>query len=112
MALFLNYVAMAELSLSVIRVSWLRFIQSQLPALRLTIVVTLATVAAAAGFRHFEWPPMVGLTVGLLAATGTAILTMWLAPMFALGQYGIGMRNLLWSYVQPRLPRLRLRGPA
>jgi PST family polysaccharide transporter len=111
-ALFINYVAMAELSLNVIQISWPQFIRSQLPAVRLTIVVGVVTIAAAAGLRRFGLPPLAGLLVGSVAAGGTAALTIWLAPMFALGEHGIRMRNILREYLVARLPRLRLRKSA
>jgi O-antigen/teichoic acid export membrane protein len=111
-ALFANYIAMAQLSLNVVQISWLQFARAQLPALRLTIVIGVVTVAAAAGLRHFGMPPLVGLLIGSAAAGGAAALTIWLAPMFALGDHGIRMGNLLRVYLQARLPRLRIRRSA
>jgi PST family polysaccharide transporter len=111
-ALFVNYLVMAQLSLSVVQISWLQFVRAQLPALRLTMVIGVVTVATAAGLRHFGLPPLAGLLVGSVAAGGAGALTIWLAPMFALGDHGIGMGNLLRAYLVARLPRMRIRKSA
>jgi O-antigen/teichoic acid export membrane protein len=111
-ALFVNYLVMAQLSLSVIHISWLQFVRSQLPALWLTIGVGVVTVVAAAGLRHFGLPPLAGLLVGSVAAGATAALMIWLAPMFVLGEHGIRMRNMLRAYLLAQLPRMRLRRSA
>jgi O-antigen/teichoic acid export membrane protein len=111
-ALFINYLLMADLSLSVIQVSWTKFAQAQLPALRLTLVIGLATAATVAATRHFGLPPLVGLIAGSMASASTAVLMVSLAPSLALGEYGIGMRDTLRSYLQGRLRPVRLRGSA
>jgi O-antigen/teichoic acid export membrane protein len=111
-ALFLNYLVMAQLSLSVIQISWLQFVRAQLPALWLTVVVGVVTVVAAAGLRHYGAPPLLGLVVGSVAAGAAAALMIWLAPTYALGEHGIRMRNMLQAYLVARLPRMRLRRSA
>jgi O-antigen/teichoic acid export membrane protein len=102
-ALFVNYLLMAHLSLSLGQISWSRFAQAQLPALRLTMVVGAASVAAAVGARRLGLPPLVGLLAGTAAATGTAALSIWLAPTLALGQQGIRMRDTLRAHLLARL---------
>ncbi len=111
-ALFTNYLMMAQLGLSVIQVSWRQFAQAQLPAFRLTLVVGLVTAATAAGTRHLGLPPVVGLLAGSAAAAGTAALMVWLAPMIALGERGMSMRDTLRSQLSARLRPARARGPA
>jgi O-antigen/teichoic acid export membrane protein len=111
-ALCINYLMMAQLSLSVIQVSWTRFAQAQLPALRLTLVIALVTAATAAGIRHFGLPPLLGLIAGIVVALGTAALMVSLAPTIALGRYGMRMRDTLRSYLLARLRPARARGPA
>ena len=111
-ALLVNYLLMAQLSLSVTQISWNRFAEAQLPALRLTLVITLVTAATTSATRHFGLPALVGLVAGSAAATGTAGLMVYLAPTFALGQYGMGMRDTLRTYLVARLRPARLRGSA
>jgi PST family polysaccharide transporter len=102
-ALLINYLMMAQVSLSALQVSWTRFAQAQLPALRLTLVIALVTAATTAGVRHFELPPLVGLVAGSAAAAITAVLMVSLAPTLALGRYGMSMRDTLRSYLLARL---------
>jgi PST family polysaccharide transporter len=105
-ALVFNYLMMAQLSLAVVEISWSRFAQAQLPAVRLAVVVGAASLAAVAGSRHLALPPLVGLVAGSAAATGTAVLAAWLAPTLALGEYGIRTRDMLRASVAARLQPL------
>ena len=111
-ALFVNYLLMAQLSLSVTQISWSRFAEAQLPALRLTLVIALVTAGATAATRHFGLPALVGLVAGSAAAAGTAGLMVYLAPTFALGQYGMRMRDTLRTYLVARMHPARLGGSA
>jgi O-antigen/teichoic acid export membrane protein len=109
-ALFINYLMMAQLSLSVIQISWTRFALVQLPALRLTIIIAGLTLTATMVTRHLSLSSLAGLVVGSVAAIGTAVFTAWLFPAFALGEYGIRTRDSLRAYVQARVQPRNLRG--
>jgi O-antigen/teichoic acid export membrane protein len=109
-ALFVNYLLMASLGLSVGQISWVRFAKAQLPALRLTIVVGAVTLAITAGTRHIGLPPFASLVAGSAAAVGTAVLAAWLAPTLALGEHGIRMRDTLRGQLLDRLRPVPLRG--
>jgi PST family polysaccharide transporter len=109
-ALFVNYLLMASLGLSVGQISWVRFAKAQLPALRLTIVVGAVTLAITAGTRHIGLPPFASLVAGSAAAVGTAVLAAWLAPALALGEHGIRMRDTLRGQLLDRLRPVPLRG--
>jgi PST family polysaccharide transporter len=111
-ALFIGFLMMAQLSLRVVQISWSRFAQAQLPALCLGMVVGGVTLAAAVGTRHLALPPFAGLVAGLVAATGTAVLVVWLAPSVTLGEHGVRTRDTLREYVLDRLHPARLRGSA
>jgi O-antigen/teichoic acid export membrane protein len=111
-ALFLNYVLMAQLSLTVVPVSWGKFIEAQLPALRMAIIVGGVTLAAAAATRHVRLPSIVGLALGGIVAVGSALLLAWLVPAFALGEYGVRMRDILTGQLARLRPLTRLRKPA
>jgi PST family polysaccharide transporter len=110
-ALFLNYLFMAQLSLSVVPISWGKFFQAQLPAVRLAILVGLVSLAVTAGAHRLSLPPVGALAAGLFAAGLTAALAAWLAPTFVLGEYGIRMRDTLAGQFAQLRP-LRLRRPA
>lgn len=102
-AFFINYLIMAHLSLAVAEISWFRFIAAQLPALRLAVVVGAVTLATAAVTRHLDLPPYVGLLAGSLAALGSAVLAVWLAPTLTLGKHGIRTRDTLRAYLLARI---------
>jgi len=109
-AVFVNYLLMAHLSLSVGKISWLRFGQAQLPALGLAIVLGALTLATTAGTRHLGLPPLARLLAGAVAAASMAGVAAWLVPALALGQHGMRMRDTLYAYLQARLRSARFRG--
>jgi PST family polysaccharide transporter len=111
-ALFLNYLIMAQLSLSVGQISWSRFVQAQLPAVWLTMLVGAVTVAITAGTRHLGLPPLVGLVSGSLGAAITAVVAAAVAPKLALGEQGTRVRDTLRAYLMARMRPARLRGSA
>jgi PST family polysaccharide transporter len=111
-ALFLNFLLMAQLGLSVGRISWLRFAEVQVPAIRLTTVVGAVTLAIVAGTRHLGLPPVVGLVAGSAGAAGAAMLAAWLAPTLSLGEHGMRMRDSLRTHLSDRLRPARVRGSA
>ena len=81
------------------------YLQAQLPAVRLTIVVGVVTIATMVGIRQTGLPPAVGLAAGTLAAVGSGLLVAWVAPTFALGHEGVRARDKPWAFV----PALRKR---
>ncbi len=99
-ALFINYVLMAQLSLSVGEITWLRFVQAQLPAFSLTLLVGVVAFAVLTGARYLGLPPFVRLVAGSAAAVGTALLAAWLAPALMLGQHGMRMRDTLGAHLR------------
>lgn len=111
-ALFLNYLLMAHLSLSLVGTSWLEFARVQLPGVWLTVVMGSVTLAAMMGMRHLGFPPLARLVIGSVVAVAAAAFVAWLAPTIALGEYGIRIRDTLRTYLLARLRPARLRGPA
>jgi hypothetical protein len=109
-AFFINYVMMAQLSLAVVRISWGRFIQAQLAAVRLTVLVGAVTLAITAGTRHLDAHPLAGLIAGTAGAIATAVLAAWLLPTFALGEHGLRSRDTLRTYLMGRLHPVNARG--
>jgi PST family polysaccharide transporter len=111
-ALFLNYLIMAQLSLSVGQISWPQFVQAQLPAVRLTMLVGAVTLAIAEGTRHLGLPPLAGLLGGSLGAAITAVVAAALAPKLALGEQGTRVRDTLRAYLMARIRPARVGGSA
>jgi O-antigen/teichoic acid export membrane protein len=102
-ALFINYVLMAQLSLGVVQISWARFLLVQLPAVRLALVVGAATFAGMAAARTLGLPALAGLATGMMAALGSAVLAVWVAPALALGEHGLRTRDTLRAILVARL---------
>jgi len=104
-AFFINYLSMSQLSLEITQVSWGRFFQVQLPAVRLTLVMGTATLAAVLALRQTGVPPIVGVAAGVLAAVGSGAVAARVAPVLALGHDGVRARDMLLGL----LPALRKR---
>ena len=111
-ALFVNYLLMAHLGLSVLQIRWLSFARVQLPAVYLTLVVTAVTLATVVGTRHLALPSLPSLLAGIVAAGGSAIIAVLLAPGLVLGEHGMHIRESLRAYLTARLHPARVRGPA
>lgn len=109
-ALLINYLLMAQLSLSVGHISWSRFMWAQMPALGLTSVLGVITFATTTGVRHLGWPPLANLFVSSMVALGAAVLMTQLAPNLTLGEHGVRLSNTLRAYVVARLRPLGIRG--
>jgi hypothetical protein len=105
LAFFLNYLSMSQLSLQITQVSWGRFVQVQLPAVRLSLVVGTLTMATMLGMRRTDLPPAAGLAAGVLVAAGSGLAAGWVAPTLALGHEGVRARDMLLGL----LPALRKR---
>ncbi|MFL5402229.1 MAG: lipopolysaccharide biosynthesis protein [Gemmatimonadales bacterium] len=108
-AFFINYVLMAQLSLAVTGITWARFVQAQLPALQLASLLALVTLGVTAITRHLALPAAVGLAIGCLAAAVTTVLAIWLAPTLALGEHGMGTRDIVRAYLTSRIQSANLR---
>jgi O-antigen/teichoic acid export membrane protein len=110
-ALFANYLLMAHLSLTIVKLSWGRFVRVQLPAVRLTAVLAAVTLVITGGTRHLGMPPLAGLLLGAAGGVGVALMAARLAPRLVLGEDGIRMGETLRTFVVARLPS-RVRRPA
>jgi O-antigen/teichoic acid export membrane protein len=111
-ALFVNYLLMAQLGVSLGQISWFRFAQVQFPAIRLTIIVGAVTIAIVEGTRHLGLPPIARFVAGLVAAGGTAVLAAWWAPMLTLGEHGLRMRDTVRTQLLNRVSLVRSRRSA
>lgn len=112
LALFINYLLMAQLSLSVGQISWLQFLRVQVPAIWLTLCVAGAASAVVAWTRHLGFPPLGRLLTASAAAGVAALLAGWLAPKSTLGEYGMRMRDTLRAHLRGRIRPTPVRGSA
>ncbi len=94
-ALFVNFLLMAQLGLSVGHIPWASFGRTQVPALRLAAVLALVTWAAVTLLRQADAPALARLATGGAVALGAAALLTWRFPGPLLGEPGIWMLGLV-----------------
>ena len=88
-AIALNFLSMAQLSLRVTEMKWSTFFMVHVPALVLTAVTALETWLVADMFRSFTWPDLAVL-VGAVGVVGVTLLVLiWVLPRFFLGEDGL-----------------------
>ena len=109
-ALFINFLVMAQLGLSVGQISWLRFLQVQLPAFRLTGLVTLVALAGTSLARYLGFPALVVLVVAAGASLAAGLGAASLAPRWFLGEHGMRMRDALSVSLRARKPPVVAQG--
>jgi len=102
-ALTVNFLLMAELSLSVAHSNWATFWQAHVPAIRLTIASFPIVWAAAALLRHWSLPPLVVLGVTAGAGGAAALALCVRAPGLFLGPDGLWMLEALRGFLPQRL---------
>lgn len=100
-AIMVQYVMMAQLCLDVTGLGIAQFLGAHLPALRLSVAITVASYAVATVLRSLGIPSpvlLVGTGLILLVTVRSGLVTMW--PVFFLGREG------MWAVEQAseRLP--------
>jgi PST family polysaccharide transporter len=105
LALLVNFVLMAQLSLQLCRLSWRSFLEFHLPAIALTCGVGLASWACATWLRHLGLPAGVILLATVTSAFASLV---WLGirfPNWTLGPEGRWTVDTLRSvFRKARLP--------
>ncbi len=113
-ALLVNFLLMAELGLSVTRMTWGEFWQAHVPAVALTAATLPVVWGAATVLRHWNLSPVVVLAVAGTLTAGWALLLVRRAPRPFLGSDGLWMLETLRQFVPERLrqspPGLEPRG--
>ena len=97
-AIALNFLSMAQLSLRVTEMKWTTFFMVHVPAMVLTGVTALETWLVADMFRGFAWPDLAVL-VGAVGAVGVTLLALiWVLPRFFLGEDGLWILKTVSVY--------------
>ena len=97
-AIALNFLSMAQLSLKVTQMKWSTFFMVHVPALVLTAVTALETWLVADMFRSFAWPDLAVL-VGAVGVVGVTLLVLiWVLPRFFLGEDGLWVLKTVSVY--------------
>ena len=105
-AITVNFLLMAQLSLSDSRMSWSELWRAHVPALLLTAVAVPLVWGVATLFRHWGVPPLAVLVVAGGLTLGSALLLVLKAPTTFLGADGQWMVETMRAFTR------RLSGPA
>jgi PST family polysaccharide transporter len=111
-ALTFNFLAMAELSLSVAGINWGTFWRAHVPAVWLTLASFPVVWATAALLRHASLPPLAVLGVSAGAGGATMLVLCLRAPGVFLGPDGLWVLDKLRGFLPPRLRGIRPSSPA
>jgi PST family polysaccharide transporter len=100
LAITVNFLMMAQLSLEEARMSWWRLWLAHVPAVLSTLVTAPLVWLLASGLRSWGMPPVVTLASGLGLVAGGFIALTLLAPSAFLGPDGRWMIDTLRGYVR------------
>jgi PST family polysaccharide transporter len=100
LALTVNFLFMAQLSLSESTMPWSDFWRAHVPAILITLASSPLVWIGATALRHWGAPPVVTAGAGLLIMVGCTLLLMFLAPARFLGADGQWMVGTMRSFVQ------------
>jgi PST family polysaccharide transporter len=101
-ALLVNFVSMAQLSLSVCEMKWSRFLRAHAPAFALTVLTGLVAWGSVSLLRQAELPAVVRLVAAGSLSLLTALGLLRYRPEQFLGPEGTWMLQTLRSYVTRR----------
>ena len=104
LALTVNFLTMAQLSLSEAKMTWSSYWRAHLPALLITLISSPLVWIVATLFRHLGLPPVFLLTVGTAVVVVCSLLLMFLAPATFLGSDGQWMVTTMRGFVQKAPP--------
>jgi PST family polysaccharide transporter len=98
-AIGVNFVLMAHLSLILAGMRWTDFWEAHVPAMRLTAVFGVLSVMLASGLRAWGWPPAAILFGSGIVLFVTVLILFRSAPRWILGSDGQWMLRQFASYL-------------
>jgi O-antigen/teichoic acid export membrane protein len=101
-ALIINFLLMAQLSLSVSGMNWGSFFKAHAAALRLALASGGSAWIVVSVLRHWEIPTPVRGLCAAVAALACMLLVLWRMPALFLGSDGLWMLDVLRGYLPPR----------
>ncbi len=99
-ALAVNFVLMAQLSMSEAGMTVVQLWRAHIPSILITVITTPLVWALAVAFRHWGLPPVVLVSAGLALLLGCFLLLAFVAPATFLGSDGRWMADTLRGYIQ------------
>lgn len=104
-ALIINFLLMAQLSLRLTGLRWSEFAMAHVPGLALAGVIGMSVWVLADRLRELEASPLVLLVEVMLLAAAEGLLLCWLLPSLFLGRDGQSVLRVLASFAPAWLQR-------
>jgi PST family polysaccharide transporter len=101
-ALAVNYLLMAQLSLSEAAMSWAGFWRAHLPAARLAVLSGPLVWGLATLLRHEGVPSLITLAAGATLMLGGSLLLAYAFPRVFLGDEGLWMLDTMRGFAAKR----------
>jgi len=115
LALTVNFLLMAHLSVTEARMTWLDFWRAHVPALLMAVVSSPIVWGVGTASRHWSLPPLVIVAAGTLVVVASSLLLVYLAPKTFLGRDGQWTVTTMRTFVQKilhRTPKVTAATPA
>ena len=96
-AITVNFILMAQLSLSLTSMTWKSFVAVHFPAISLTAIVCTEVWVVSLLIRNVAMPAILLLSVAMIVAAISLLVLVRLTPKFVLGQDGVWMLKTLNS---------------
>jgi O-antigen/teichoic acid export membrane protein len=103
LAVTVNFVSMAHLSLSVSGITWGTLFRAHVPALLLSAACAVVLTAILIPLRQLEVAPLLRLVAAAGGTLSAGLALAWVAPRTFLGGDGLWMLETLRSYLPKRL---------
>ena len=101
-AISVNFMFMAELSLKVTSTTWREFLAAHMPALGLSLIVWFVITGSSMLLRQLSMPKLTVLVLPVLAVSITLFLLLRLMPNRILGEDGIKILHVLMGSIPNR----------
>lgn len=106
-AMFINFILMAQLSLKIISMTWVSFLKAYLPATLFSSVIFTEVWGLTKVMRDLTMPGSTILITILFVVGITLLIILYLRPRFILGQDGIWMMDTSLAFVSERFKIFR-----
>ena len=106
LAICINYLLMASLSLKLLSMSWKEFFRTQFPSFEFALVSAAIIWGIVAYLRSFFLAPLLVVLASTLLMVSLLGLGLWIKPSFFLGEDGLWTLNMLEKIIPPRLSSL------
>lgn len=106
-ALFVNFLLMVQLCLSLTGVSLYEFLKGLLPSLLMAGITLVLTQLVALGLRSLNLPALAILIGAGIVVGGCLLVLLRLLPRVLLGQDGMWMLEVLWKQINKKLKFMR-----